>query len=59
MPPFSELITRPIVAINLGLRVFAQSLESQDVEVCQVDWIPAAGGDEQVAVLLDKLMPGV
>lgn len=54
--PFVELLDSPIVAINLGLKMFAESLESQGVEVCQVDWVPPAGGDEEVADLLDKLL---
>ncbi|MDH7486642.1 MAG: hypothetical protein QHJ81_10260 [Anaerolineae bacterium] len=56
LTPFVELLDSPIVAINLGLKMFAESLESQGVEVCQVDWVPPAGGDEELADLLDKLM---
>ncbi len=53
---FAELLDSPIVAINLGLKMFAESLESQGGEVCHVDWVPPAGGDEELADLLDKLM---
>jgi len=53
---FAELLDSPIVAINLGLKMFAESLERQSVEVVQVDWAPPAGGDEELADLLDKLL---
>lgn len=44
------------VVLNLGLREFAEALQDQGVEVIQVDWRPPAGGDEEVAELLDKLL---
>ncbi len=56
MASFAELLNGPIVAINLGLTMFAESLESQEVEVVQVDWTPPAGGDQELADLLDKLL---
>ena len=52
----NKLFTEPIVVINLGLKKFAESLEEQDVEVVQVDWIPPAGGDQKLIDLLDKLI---
>jgi FdrA protein len=51
-----ELLTEPIVVINLGLRKFAESLEEQDVEVVQVDWTPPAGGDQELIDLLHRLI---
>jgi FdrA protein len=51
-----ELLTEPIVVINLGLRRFAENLEEQDVEVVQVDWTPPAGGDQELIDLLDRLI---
>jgi FdrA protein len=51
-----ELLRKPLVVINLGLRRFAESLEEQKVEVIQVDWIPPAGGDKTMADLLDQLL---
>ena len=53
---FDELIHTPLVVINLGLKMFADSLEEQKVEVVQVDWIPPAGGDKEVIDLLDQLL---
>ena len=51
-----ELLHEPIVAINLGLKKFAESLEEQQVEVVQVDWVPPAGGDKAMVELLDHLL---
>lgn len=44
------------VAINIGVKDFAQSLEEQGVEVIQVDWTPPAGGDRELIELLDQLL---
>ena len=51
-----ELLQKPIVVINLGLKKFAESLEEQQVEVVQVDWIPPAGGEKEIIDLLDQLL---
>ena len=51
-----ELLLKPVVVINLGLKKFAESLEEQQVEVVQVDWIPPAGGDKEMIDLLDQLL---
>jgi hypothetical protein len=50
------LIQGPLVVINLGLKAFAQNLEQQQVEVVQVDWVPAACGDKEAIDLLDQLL---
>jgi DNA-binding TFAR19-related protein (PDSD5 family) len=51
-----DLLHRPISVINLGLKKFAESLEEQQVEVVQVDWVPPAGGDQEMIDLLDQLL---
>ncbi len=51
-----ELLQEKLIIINVGLRGFAESLEQQDVEVVQVDWIPPAGGDQEMIDLLEKLI---
>jgi len=51
-----DVLDQPLVVINLGLKVFAESLEQQGVEVVQVDWIPPAGGDAEMLDLLDELL---
>jgi len=50
------LIDRPLVVINVGLKDFAKNLELQGAEVVQVDWVPPAGGDQEMIDLLDKLL---
>ncbi len=52
----NELLQKPIIVINLGLKIFAESLEEQQVEVVQVDWVPPAGGDKEIIDLLDQLL---
>ena len=51
-----DLLQKPIVAINIGLAQFAESLEEQKVDVVQVDWVPPAGGDRPMIDLLDHLL---
>jgi hypothetical protein len=50
------LLNEPLVAINLGLKGFAESLEEQDVDVIHVDWTPPAGGDQEMIDILDGLL---
>lgn len=50
------LFDQPIVAINIGLIQFSESLEQQEVEVVHIDWIPPAGGDAVMIDLLDGLL---
>jgi hypothetical protein len=52
----NTLFEKPLVAINLGLTKFAKSLEEQQVDVLQVDWIPPAGGDKEMIDLLDQFL---
>lgn len=53
--PVSKLLaTRPAV-INVGLELFAESLQAQGVQVVSVDWQPPAGGKQHLLDLLDKL----
>ena len=51
-----ELLHTPLIVINLGLRKFSESLEEQEIEVVQVDWVPTAGGDKDLQDLLDQLL---
>jgi hypothetical protein len=41
--------------VNLGLELFAGTLEAAGVEVIHVDWRPAAGGDLRLAARLAAL----
>jgi hypothetical protein len=51
-----DLLTGPVIAINLGLKQFASNLELQGVDVVHVDWSPPAGGDREMMDLLDDLL---
>jgi len=51
-----RLLHAPLIVIAIGLRNFAESLQQQEVEVVQVDWTPPAGGDKDMADLLEKLL---
>ena len=51
-----RLLQTPLIVIAMGLRNFAESLREQEVEVVQVDWTPPAGGDRDMADLLEKLL---
>ena len=42
-------------AINVGLESFTESLKSQDAAAIQVEWKPAAGGNSDLAALLEKM----
>jgi hypothetical protein len=51
-----DFLDEPLVVINLGLKMFAESLTQQEVDVIQVDWTPPAGGDKEMMNLLDQLL---
>jgi deoxyribodipyrimidine photolyase-like uncharacterized protein len=51
-----RFLQSPLIVIAMGLRDFAESLREQGVEVVQVDWTPPAGGDKELADLLEKLL---
>ena len=51
-----SLFDQPIVAINIGLIQFSESLEQQEVEVVHIDWVPPAGGDAEMIDLVDGLL---
>ncbi len=48
-------IKQPLVAINVGLESFTESLIAQGAEAIQVDWRPAAGGNEKLKGILERM----
>ncbi|MEJ2447140.1 MAG: acyl-CoA synthetase FdrA, partial [Anaerolineales bacterium] len=50
-----ESLTSEFTAINVGLDSFTASLKTQEAEVVQVDWKPSAGGNADLAALLEKM----
>jgi hypothetical protein len=43
------------ITVNVGLRAFAATLETQHAPVVQVDWTPPPVLDERMAKLLERL----
>ena len=50
------LFARTPVFVNVGVRAFGESLGEAGYDVVQVDWSPPAGGDPEIAALLDDLL---
>ena len=48
-------IKQSLVAINVGLESFTESLIAQGAEAIQVDWRPAAGGNEKLKGILERM----
>ena len=53
---FEALLQGKPVFVNVGVHAFGESLHEAGYEVVQVDWSPPAGGDVQLASLLDDLL---
>jgi hypothetical protein len=51
-----DLLQGRPVFVNLGVRGFCDSLRDAGYEVVDVDWSPPAGGDAELAALLDDLL---
>ena len=50
-----KLLEDPPVAINIGIREFAESLDEQEAPVVQVDWSPPRELEQDLADLLKEL----
>ncbi len=50
-----KLFNKELKVINIGIEMFADDLEKQNVDVIHVDWRPPAGGDLDILKLLEKL----
>jgi FdrA protein len=48
-------INQPLVAVNVGLETFTESLAAQGAQVIQVDWRPPASGDEKLMGILERM----
>ena len=49
------VLHQPLAAINVGLESFAESLTAQGAPVIHVDWRPAAGGNERLMAILERM----
>ncbi len=54
-PPDRKRLDQVTGVINVGLDAFASDLAELGVDVVHVDWAPPAGGDPELASLLDQL----
>ena len=54
--PVADLLNTPLAVINIGVEDFAEHLQVQDVPVVHVSWTPPAGGDPEMAAILEKLL---
>ena len=55
LKPVDLSVLRPLAAINVGLESFAESLSTQGAQVIHVDWRPAAGGNEKLMAILERM----
>ncbi len=53
--PITALLGGKPAVVNVGLELFAESLQAQGVPVVSLDWQPPAGGKQHLLDLLDKL----
>jgi FdrA protein len=54
-PVALEVLASPVVAINVGLETFYDSLTGQGVEAVQLEWRPPAGGNVQLMSILERM----
>lgn len=55
-PKKSLLQDTEMKVVNVGLELFAQSLQEQDVKVVHVAWKPPADGDPELIKMLEQLL---
>ena len=51
----NELFKEELKVVNMGLEAFYDDLVRQEVPAIQVQWKPAAGGNQKMASLLNRL----
>ena len=50
-----KLFSKELKVINIGIEMFADDLEKQNVDVIHVNWRLPAGGDLDILKFLEKL----
>jgi hypothetical protein len=50
-----QLFSQNLKVINVGIELFSESLKKQGVTAVHVIWKPPAGGDRELAKLLEKI----
>ncbi len=51
----NKLFEENLTVVNLGLESFAENLNNEGVKTVQVQWKPPAGGNMEIAELLDRM----
>jgi len=55
--PKQALLQQPeIKVINIGLELFTEALQEQEVKVVHVAWQPPADGDPELMAMLEQLL---
>jgi hypothetical protein len=52
----SQLLTEGPKVINIGLRSFFESSNTQGIPVVHIKWEPPAHGNQELVILLEKLL---
>lgn len=55
MSKVNELFQKKLEVVNLGIESFYDDLKTQKVDAVHVDWKPVAGGNKELAGMLDLL----
>jgi FdrA protein len=50
------LLQQELEVVNIGLELFAESLEQQGVKVAHVTWEPPAKGNPELVAILEELL---
>lgn len=50
------LSAQKMSVINVGVELFAEALQQQQVDVVHVEWTPPAQGNDELIGLLDSLI---
>lgn len=51
----NQLFSSTLVMANVGLEVFYQAAQDQNIPSIHVEWKPAAGGNPRLMEILEKL----
>lgn len=55
MKKAEELLNKKMVVLNMGLKNFKESLDTQGVKCIHLNWKPPAGGKKEIIKILDRI----
>jgi len=50
-----SIFNEDLKVVNIGIESFFDSMKDQNIPVVHVEWKPAAGGNEKLIEILEKL----